>query len=103
MYFMLQKLQLPEVHSNQSTFFLCCFLYISNPPGVIIMPLSTPTLLDKFTGYIDLLNVPLCLFHKQVPFQKTSSVLFSFLCRMLISFFSDNLTHFFMFELNYLF
>lgn len=93
---MLQKLQLPEIHSNQSTFFFCCFSCICNT-SVIIMTLAVPTLSDKCAGYIDSLNIPLWLFQKQVPFQKTSRHLFPFLCRIL-NIFSDNLTHFFVFE-----
>lgn len=32
------------------------------------MTLTAPTLLDRFTGYIDSVNVPLWLFRKKVPF-----------------------------------
>lgn len=48
--------------------FFFFFPYISNTAGVIIMTLTAPTLLDRFTGYIDSVNVPLWLFRKKVPF-----------------------------------
>lgn len=103
MYFMLQKLQLPILHSNQSNFFFvsgCYFSYISNTAGIITMTLTASTLLGIFTDHIDFLNVPLWLFQKKVQFQNINNILFLFLCRVLFCnfFFFRQFNSFFVFE-----